>query len=246
MTETQTDALLSGIWDEAITEITLSQTLFSYLFNELFESAFGSYEAAAKKLSKAQIGYTKQIYRESLGRFSAAKSYQQIKEMSAFVFTDDGSKRPLKEFKEKAGEIFDTYNKTYLKVERDSAFRVGNARASWGEIENTKDVFPYLKYVTVGDARVRKDHAELDGIVRKVDDAFWNRYFPPNDWNCRCRVIQLDQGKETRLGKLPEISPDFQFNPGKVDYVFSDKHPYFDRVPKKLLDDNFGLKIPKV
>ena len=65
MTETQTDALLSGIWDEAITEITLSQTLFSYMFNELFESAFGSYEAAAKKLSKAQIGYTKQIYSTS-------------------------------------------------------------------------------------------------------------------------------------------------------------------------------------
>lgn len=241
------DQLIEDIWNEVYTVELLPNSLHEFLFAQLFDSAFGGYEAAAEKLSAAQIGYTKEVYRQNIGQFSAAKTYQQVKEMSAFVYDEQGMKRPFAEFKTKASEIFGTYNERYLKVELDSAFRTGNARAYWGEIELIKDVFPYLKYQTVGDARVRKDHAELDGITRKVDDPFWNRYFPPNDWNCRCRVIQLDVGRETRLGKLPDPSPDFDFNPGKVDFVFNnDKHPYFERVPKDLVETNFGLQIPRV
>ena len=48
-----------------------------------------------------------------------------------------------------------------------------------------------LQYVTAGDEKVRDDHAILDGVVADINDPFWNTYYPPNDWNCRCDVIQL-------------------------------------------------------
>lgn len=46
-------------------------------------------------------------------------------------------------------------------------------------------------YVTVGDDRVRDEHAELDGVTLPKDDPFWLRNYPPNGWNCRCSVIPV-------------------------------------------------------
>ena len=52
------------------------------------------------------------------------------------------------------------------------------------------ELLPMLTYQTVGDGRVRPEHAMLDEISRPVGDKFWNTYFPPNGWNCRCTVLQ--------------------------------------------------------
>jgi SPP1 gp7 family putative phage head morphogenesis protein len=50
---------------------------------------------------------------------------------------------------------------------------------------------PYLMYSAVLDDRTRETHRALHGIIRPVDDKFWNTNMPPNGYNCRCTVIQL-------------------------------------------------------
>ena len=50
---------------------------------------------------------------------------------------------------------------------------------------------PYFYYVAILDDVVRPEHAAMHGIIRKVDDAFWNQYLPLNGHNCRCTVRQL-------------------------------------------------------
>jgi SPP1 gp7 family putative phage head morphogenesis protein len=74
------------------------------------------------------------------------------------------------------------------------------------------------QFATVGDSRVRDEHAILDGIIRAKDDPFWNTHWPPLDFNCRCAVVELTDPIEPT--ELPEgwqsaVSPGFDINWGQ-------------------------------
>jgi SPP1 gp7 family putative phage head morphogenesis protein len=73
------------------------------------------------------------------------------------------------------------------------------------------------KYVTVGDDRVREEHAELDGTTLPKDDPFWDDAFPPNGWACRCAVIEIfEERDEVAAPEDYKIDEGFAFNPGKL------------------------------
>jgi len=61
------------------------------------------------------------------------------------------------------------------------------------------------KYVTVGDDRVRPEHAALEDTVAKKDDPIWGAIWPPNGWNCRCQVIYLFEPEKVNLPGPREI-----------------------------------------
>ena len=56
------------------------------------------------------------------------------------------------------------------------------------------------------DSRTRPSHAALNGKILRYDDPFWNSFYPPNGWNCRCRVRALSESRLTRKGITPESS----------------------------------------
>ena len=139
---------------------------------------------------------------------------------------------------------------------------MAKSAVQWQDIQKDKKTLTLLKYQTAGDNRVRPLHAAWDGIVKPVDDPFWDTHNPPSDFTCRCVVIQLESGKITNLGdrlekvkreskgeitSLANDSELFSINPGKVNFIFKDKgtspHPYF-KVPRAFEDlkkRNFNL-----
>jgi SPP1 gp7 family putative phage head morphogenesis protein len=185
--------------------------------------------------------------RENVYVFSGAKTYQETRQISSLL-TTDGAISSFGDFKKKAVNIFDTYNKNYLTAEYNSAIAQSRSVSQWMDIEAESEVLPYLKYRTAGDGRVRPEHAELDGITKLVGDSFWNLYYPPNGWNCRCGVIQLDEGDvtDTKGFKGDSVPDIFRFNAGKERIVFSPKHPYFDIAPRdvEFAKLNFNLPLP--
>jgi SPP1 gp7 family putative phage head morphogenesis protein len=83
------------------------------------------------------------------------------------------------------------------------------------------------EYVTVGDDRVRPEHAVLNGVRLPKEDSRWNSIMPPNGWNCRCSVIEVFDTDDHRVvdpepreidGELVTGRADkgWGFNPGEV------------------------------
>ncbi|MBN2895039.1 MAG: minor capsid protein [Campylobacterales bacterium] len=46
----------------------------------------------------------------------------------------------------------------------------------------------YWRYSAVLDGRARSEHAAKNGIILHRDDPWWRTNYPPNAWNCRCKV----------------------------------------------------------
>lgn len=133
---------------------------------------------------------------------------------------------------------------TIFRTNIQSAYSAGH----WQSIEKNKASMPYLMYDAVDDDRTRISHEKHDGVLLKVGHAFWNVFYPPNGYNCRCSVIQLDKEDMADLGLAellpPKISYKQWINPrtGKMESVpSSGVDPGFHHNPgkhrKKVLDD---------
>lgn len=65
---------------------------------------------------------------------------------------------------------------------------------------------PYWMYDAMDDARTRASHAAMDNLVFPHDDPIWDTHFPPNGWNCRCRVVPLSREEMESRGLAPQDS----------------------------------------
>lgn len=183
--------------------------------------------------------------RENVYQFSAAKNYQQLRDLTSQLIDEQGRVRKFSAFQDVALQINAQYNQHWLRTEYDTALTGGEMAARWVQFDAEKDDIPLLEYSTVGDARVRNEHRALDGITRKVDDAFWNTYYPPNGWNCRCTVVQKPQGDETPESRIPTsgtgVPELFQVNLAKRGLAFPPGHPYYNGVPQTVINQGSRL-----
>jgi SPP1 gp7 family putative phage head morphogenesis protein len=168
--------------------------------------------------------------------FSAAKNYQQLRDMTLALKDENGKLRKFEDFREIALNDDEKYRK-WLKTEWNQAAGGSVMAARWTEFQQNADIMPYLKYDTVGDENVRNEHAALDGIVRKIVDEFWKKYFPPNGWGCRCSADQLSTSYAKETDQVPEIKIPkmFQTNLADSGLIFPEDHPYYIGTPAKIL-----------
>jgi SPP1 gp7 family putative phage head morphogenesis protein len=192
--------------------------------------------------------FAMRLYKQNTQIFSAAKTYQQVVSMTDALFDENNQIVPFSKFKKTGFDIYEKYNVNWLQAEYQTAILQSEGARQWLDIEAEKEFLPYLQYQTSGDDRVREAHRVRDNITRPVDDVFWNTNHPPIGWRCRCDVIQLmkEEATVTPKEKLPSdkaIPEIFRNNPGKDNYIFSPKHPYFkvDERHEKLKNNNFNL-----
>lgn len=79
--------------------------------------------------------------------------------------------------------------KTIYQVNMQTSYMTGRYRTQMDNSDNR----PYWQYVAVMDKRTRPEHAELNERTFRYDDPFWDSFYPPNGWRCRCRVRALSK-----------------------------------------------------
>lgn len=190
--------------------------------------------------------------RKNVFFFSGFKTHHELTEASRMLQSEDGGFKSFEKFYEDVKTIDKIYNRNYLKAEYNFATASTQMAVKWKEWEKSADRYD-IQYRTAGDDRVREDHEALDGITLPMTDPFWNEYFPPNGWNCRCTAVRVRKGKyptsdsddAIQKGKNCTSKPKqqiFRFNPGKQEKIFPPKHPYF---PKGCGDCEYKLSYDK-
>lgn len=168
--------------------------------------------------------------------FSGLKTYHSLSEVGLSLTNEDGSTKSWADFHDSVKAIDGTYNTNYLYAEYNHAVHSSQMAVKWHEWEKDGDNYN-LQYRTAGDERVREAHRQLDGVTLPPSDKFWERYLPPNGWNCRCNVVQVlrgdypqsDSDRATEIGDEYTRTPKaqmFRFNAGKTLEIFPARHPY--------------------
>ena len=171
--------------------------------------------------------------------FSAAKNYQQLKDLSLALTDESGKLREWSDFRDAAQKIGVKYNERWMRTEYDQAISGATSAARWKEYEKNAEFMPNLQYQTVGDENVRDEHQMLDGIVRPMSDSFWDSHYPPNGWGCRCEAIQIPNGlaRVTPSENIPRtpVPEMFRTNVAKTGLIFPKGHPYYRGIPQSEL-----------
>lgn len=262
MSEADIDRLLRAVFDGDIDSSSkLPEWYYDRLSNYL---EHGLFKGFGDNIDDLEIGTTRsallQDLRENVYMFSAAKTYQQVRDYET-TLKDLSSKMAesasYRDFKNSVMATYDNYNTNWLASEYNTAVGQAQQASQWDEIQNTKATFPYLKYSAVMDPNTSEICAPLDGMTLPVDDKMWDKYTPLNHFNCRCILVQIDKYDDVKLTsdaekkKLAQQVGDqmqdvFKMNPGKDGYVFKPDHPYFEVAPKDraFAKKNFDLPLP--
>lgn len=168
--------------------------------------------------------------------FSGIKTFHELNEAFPSLLDSNGNRKSFEQFYNDVQKIDKTYNQNYLHAEYNFVHASAQMAAKWEQYAQDGDRYN-LQYRTAGDDKVRPEHAALNGVTRPMNDPFWETYYPPNGWNCRCTVVQVRKAKypltpsdEAMQRGEEALQSDkkgiFRFNPGKQQKAVPDYNPY--------------------
>jgi SPP1 gp7 family putative phage head morphogenesis protein len=109
------------------------------------------------------------------------------------------------EFKKQCAEIFTRRGWTGKREWRvQNIFRTNIQTAynagRWKKQTELAESFPLLQYNAVNDRRTRPTHKAMDGKVFPIGHPFWDIWYPPNGFRCRCSTLSLTEAQAKRMG----------------------------------------------
>ena len=116
-----------------------------------------------------------------------------------------------------------------------------NARMAMavGEYEmgmQSKDMFPYWRYVASTSASPRASHRQYAGKIYRKDDPIWKRIFPPWEFNCKCSVEEV-AADEVETGDVEPMSGPGQLPPLPASGYDFDVTEAFGKLDPECIDD---------
>lgn len=168
--------------------------------------------------------------------FSGMKAFHELNEAFPSMLDENGDKKPFERFLNDVRKIDRTYNGSYLRAEYNFISASAEMAAKWEGFGQDGDRYN-LQYRTQNDEKVRPEHAPLEGVTLPPSDPFWEEFYPPNGWNCRCTVVQVRKSKHPATGHDEAMALGgqalrkdrkgmFRFNPGREQSTVPAYNPY--------------------
>lgn len=212
-------------------DITILETKSAQEFIEEHASVLNS---AFKEV--AMSGIMRERLEKSNYIFSGMKTFHELNEAFPSLLDENGNRKTFEQFLNDVRKIDAKYNSNYLRAEYNFVNSSAVMAAKWEEFKQYGDRY-YLQYRTAGDKRVRPEHAALNRVTLPITDSFWETFFPPNGWNCRCTVVQVRKSKYEATDHDEAMSRGdaatgkdtrglFRFNPGIQQKAMPDYNPY--------------------
>lgn len=179
-----------------------------------------------------------QQLRHSNDVFSAFKVHRMQNDMVARLMDSNGNLKPFNQWLKDVLPIASHQCGAWLKTEYDTAVLRAHQAADWQQFQRESDVLPNLKWMPSTSLHPGEDHRHYWGVIRPVNDKFWNEHRPGDRWNCKCSLSSTDE-PITPVPDNDEVSQPqagLTGNPGMTGETFSDDHPYF---PKSCQDCDF-------
>ena len=212
-------------------DITILETKSAQEFIEEHASVLDS---AFKEV--AMSGIMRERLEKSNYIFSGMKTFHELNEAFPSLLDENGNRKTFERFLNDVRKIDAKYNSNYLRAEYNFVNSSATMAAKWEEFKQYGDRY-YLQYRTAGDKKVRPEHAALNRVTLPITDSFWETFFPPNGWNCRCTVVQVRKSKYEATDHDEAMSRGdaatgkdtrglFRFNPGIQQKAMPDYNPY--------------------
>lgn len=186
---------------------------------DVLEDVRGALDTAMEK------GLTLRQFKTGIRETLTRKGWLAPKGEAARVILPDGTVR-----KRLTGWRLDTIYRTNL----GTSYQVGRYK----QMEEVKEARPFWQYMTAGDPSVRDEHSALAEKVYHADHPFWDQWYPPNGFNCRCyaktlsgRQMEQRELKEEKKGAKDKPDEGWRYNPGKAG--LDAWKPDMDRLPPK-------------
>ena len=222
--------------DKGFTPEMLAAPEVRGLIEETYNALNGAIDTAIKTETPPELTAALQ---NNAFIFSGFKAYHCLSEVGLELTDSDGHVKSFDTFRKDVEAIDKKYNTNYLYAEYNHAVHTSQMAVKWHDFMADGDRYN-LQYRTVGDERVRADHAALDGTTLPPSDDFWKFYLPPNGWNCRCNVVQVlrddyptsDPERAMAAGDECTNAPKvriFRYNAGQEMSIFPRKHPYLPK-----------------
>lgn len=135
----------------------------------------------------------------------------------------------------------------YLKNVFRTNIQTAYGHGRWQQQQRNKANRPYLMYVAINDSRVRPSHLALNRIIRHIDDPFWQTYYAPWDFMCRCTIIALTEEQALKYGitadeDLPVIAENNGWSTSPL--TFGEMESVVDtKIANSILDKQYLLSL---
>uniref|UniRef100_A0AB33JLW3 Phage head morphogenesis domain-containing protein n=1 Tax=Prevotella sp. GTC17262 TaxID=3236797 RepID=A0AB33JLW3_9BACT len=159
---------------------------------EFIETHASVLDSSFKKVEMSE-GMRRRLERSNY-IFSGLKTFHELGEAFPSLIDENGGRKPFECFLNDVQKIDGTYNRNYLRAEYNFVQSSAEMAAKWEQFAEDGDRYN-LQYRTAGDDKVRPEHVSLNGVTLPMSDPFWESYYPPNGWGCRCTVVQVRKSK---------------------------------------------------